>query len=165
MGHGRFNCLFKQAHQHDPAMAHVFDSVDNASVFGAFARASLGELSRRYRELLEREAVDCWVHTEDLDSDLEGCLTRFTEQSPPATAERMRAAGARGGRGAAHTLSGGHGSRLNGGNESRIGEGGASVHTASEAAVGVIHGGGDESNSRVEHSAQPLIGQPVRDQS
>jgi hypothetical protein len=160
MGHGRYNRLFKQAHHHDPAMAHVFDSVDNASAFGAFARASLGEFSRRYRDFLELEAVDCWVHTEDLDKDLDRCLSRFNDQAPPAIAERMRAAGARGGRGAARTLSGGDGAWFGGGSESQNGNGGASVYSATDASIhgGGIHGGGihsgdHESNSGVLSTA------------
>jgi hypothetical protein len=144
MGHGRYNRLFKEAHQDDTAMAHVLDSVSNASAFGAFARASLGEFSRRYRDFLPVERVDCWVHTETLDSDLEECLSRFEAQASPATAARMRAAGARGGRGGvARSLS--SGGDPQGGSDGSDG-GGDGVHG------GGIQSGSDAFDAALGHS-------------
>lgn len=112
--HGRYNRLFKERHASDPAMAHVFDDVSNTSAFGSFARASLGEFSRRYRDYVPAMgAVDCWVHTEAADADFQRCLAAFELQAPRDVAARMRAASWRsgGGGGAIRSGTAGDGAR------------------------------------------------------
>lgn len=92
MGHGRYNFEFKKMHKSEPMMAHVYDTVSNVSSFRLFARGSLGEFSRRYHDYLDTEAVDCWVHTETMDADLQACLEQFVSQAPTEVAARLQEA-------------------------------------------------------------------------
>mmetsp|Transcript_9253 Transcript_9253/g.21499 ORF Transcript_9253/g.21499 Transcript_9253/m.21499 type:complete len:247 (+) Transcript_9253:22-762(+) len=96
-GHGRYNTQFAQLHKDSPVLSKVFStSPANVSAFAAFARASAGEFSRRYRDYIPSLInVDCWVHTETVDADFPACLAAFAAQAAPHLRARLAKPGTR----------------------------------------------------------------------
>ena len=93
-GKGRYHQNFVAAHKHDPVLSRVFSTTPaDHRAMANFTRASQGELSRRYREYVpDLAAVDCWVHTENMEADVGRCLLRFAAQAGPEMRQQQRRA-------------------------------------------------------------------------
>lgn len=90
-GKGRYHQSFVAEHQNDTVLSKVFSTTTaDHRAMAAFTRASQGEFSRRYREYVpDLAAVDCWVHTENMEADLARCLLRFATEAGPEMRHRF----------------------------------------------------------------------------
>lgn len=85
--------LIRERRNEDPTLSQVFNSSKDVSAWAAFTNASAGEVSRRYLDYVPQlSAVDCWVHTERIDEDLQHCLQAFYAQAPWTVQARLRQA-------------------------------------------------------------------------